>query len=98
MTETWQTCLFDMLCNFFNGSAIKYGCRKLQSQFFSGPSQHSFIDLSKIHTGRNAQRVQYDIHWCAIFEEGHVLRTDYLGNYPFVTMPASHLVSNLQLT
>ena len=55
-------------------------------------------NLSDIHTGRYAQRVQYDIERTAVRKERHILYRKYTGNDTLVTMTASHLIADGNLS
>ena len=55
-------------------------------------------NLSDIHTGRYAQRVQYDIQRTSVRKERHILYRKYTGNDTLVTMTASHLIADGNLS
>src|SRR5579864_5206805 len=56
-----------------------------------------FQNLSDVHTGRNAERVQHDFHGRAIGHVGHVFLGNNSGNDALVTVAACHLVSDGEL-
>ena len=53
------------------------------------PAEVVLEHLTDVHTSRNAQRVQDDVHRCAIFQE-----RQNLGDDALVSVTASHLVTN----
>src|SRR6266852_1024867 len=69
----------------------------LLAQLMSGPSQVGFENLPNVHSGRNAQRVEHDLHGRAIFEVRHVLVGQDAGNHAFIAVTAGHLVAHAQL-
>src|SRR6185369_3052270 len=71
--------------------------RDLLAQFVAGPSQVGLENLSHVHTGRNAQRVEHDFHRRTVFEVRHVLVGQDAGNHAFVAVTAGHLVAHTQL-
>ncbi|MNO49928.1 hypothetical protein D3C76_402890 [compost metagenome] len=61
-------------------------------------AQMHFEDLTDVHTGRYAQRVQYDVDRTAELVMGHVLDRADLGDNTLVTVTARHLVTRLDAT
>ena len=54
--------------------------------------------LPDIHTGRYAQRVQYDIQRAAIRKERHILNRKHTGDNTLVSVTAGHLITNGDLS
>ena len=54
-------------------------------------------DLADVHPAGHAQRIEHDIHVRAVFQIGHVLDRQNLGDNPLVAVTAGHLVAGLQL-
>ena len=52
-----------------------------------------FQNLTDIHTARDAQRVQDNIHWCAIFQEGHIFHRHNFRDNTFVAVATGHLIA-----
>ena len=69
----------------------------LLAEFVSRPSEVGFENLTHVHTGRNAQRIEHDLHRRAIFEVRHVLVGQNAGNHALVPVTAGHLVAHTQL-
>lgn len=78
--------------------AIEYGSHDLPSQILSRPAHVDFQNLSDIHSGGNAQRVQHDIERSAVGQERHILLRQDAGDDALVTMAASHLITHGDLT
>ena len=55
-------------------------------------------DLSDVHSGRYAQRVQHDIQRTSVRQERHILYRKYAGNDTLVTMTSCHLITYRNLT
>ena len=70
----------------------------LDTQTTGCPAHVGFKNLTNVHTGRNAQRVQTEVNRCTVCEERHVFHRYNLGNNTFVPVTARHLVARLQLT
>ena len=51
-------------------------------------------DLSDIHTGRHAQRVQHDVQRTSVGQIRHIFYRKHAGNDTLVTMTACHLITN----
>ena len=58
----------------------------------------SLQNLTDVHTGRHAQRVQHNVHRSAIRQERHILLPHDTGNDTLVTMTAGHLITHGNLT
>src|SRR5437762_5675594 len=94
VTVSWNAGLLAIISNFINRSSVKNWCRESYSQFFSSPTENSFIDLSKVHTARHAKRIQYNINRSSIFKEWHVFFANNLSHNSFVTMATCHFISH----
>ena len=57
-----------------------------------------FEDLTDVHTGRYAQRVQNDVDRTAVLVMGHILDRTDLGDNTLVTVTTRHLVTRLDAT
>ena len=55
-----------------------------------------FQHLTNVHTRRNAQGVQHDVHGSAVGHVRHVFHRGDLGDHTLVTVAAGHLVTGLQ--
>src|SRR5580704_8285262 len=63
----------------------------------SRPSEVGFENLSHVHTGGDAQRIQNDLDRRAVVEVRHVLFWQNPRNDTLVTVTAGHFVANAQL-
>ena len=54
-------------------------------------------DLADVHSAWHTKRVENNFNRCPVSQERHVFFRDNLGDHAFVSMAASHLVSNAQL-
>ena len=57
-----------------------------------------FQNLTDVHTGRNAQRVQHDVQRGAVGQVGHILLRQDAGNDTLVAVAAGHLIADADLT
>src|SRR5438874_11175093 len=62
----WKIGTTQVTFDVFFRSSIKDGCSDLNAQRFSGPAQVRFHNLPDIHTMWHPQRVQDNIHRCAV--------------------------------
>src|SRR5579863_7789255 len=69
----------------------------LLSEFMSRPSEVGFKNLTHVHTGGNAQRIQHNLNRSAVFEVRHVLIGQDAGNHTLISVTAGHLVAHAQL-
>ena len=86
--------LFDVVF----GRAVEYGGCDLPVKHFRDKSQVNFKNLTDIHTGRNAQRVQHDLQRRTVCHKRHVFFGKNAGHDAFVTVTARHLVADRNLT
>ena len=79
--------------------AVKYRCCHVKAQGLGCQGQMDFQYLSDIHTGRHAQRIQYDIKRASVGQVRHILHGKHTGNNTLVAVTACHLVTygNLSL-
>ena len=61
-----------------------------------GPAQVHFENLTDVHTGRHAERVQADVGGTTVGHVRHVFDRADLGDHTLVTVTAGHLVAGLQ--
>ena len=57
-----------------------------------------FQNLTDVHTARNAQRIQDDVHRSSVGQERHIFFWQDLGNNPFVPVATGHLIADRNLT
>ena len=63
---------------------------------FCRPTQVNFQNLTDVHTGRYAQRVQYDVHRTTVRHVRHVFHRQNARYHTFVTVATRHFVTGLQ--
>ena len=80
----------------FGGTVEHRGDRTIAKPL-GRPAEMDFQNLADVHTTGYTQRVQNDVHRCAIFEEGHIFHRDNLRDHALVSMAAGHLVAGGQL-
>ena len=56
----------------------------------------NFQNLTDVHTGRYAQRVQYDVHRTTVCHVRHVFHRQNARYHTFVTVATRHFVTGLQ--
>ena len=97
MTEFRQACVVDVHIDLIHCCTVEDRSGKTHTQFFTGPSEGGFVDLTEVHTAWYAQRVQYDINRCSVFQERHVFLANDLGNDTLVTVATGHFISHFKL-
>ncbi len=88
---------FQFAANGFFARIFLEELGNLFPQFVSRPSQVRLQDLTHVHTGRNAQRIEHNLHRRAVFEVRHVLVRQDASNHALVSVAAGHFVANAQL-
>ena len=68
------------------------------AQTESSPAQVNFKNLTDVHSGRHAQRVQNNVNRSAVGHERHIFDTSDAGNHTLVAVTTGHLVTGLQTT
>ena len=58
----------------------------------------NFKNLTDVHSGRHAQRVQNNVNRSAVGHERHIFDTSDAGNHTLVAVTTGHLVTGLQTT
>ena len=71
---------------------------QLFAQLAGSPTEVRFQNLSDVHTGRHAQRVQYNVNRGAVFHIRHILQRQNAGNRTFVTVASGNLIAGLNFT
>ena len=90
--------LFDTFEDFRFGRSIEHRSDRLESENRCSPAEVRLENLTEVHTSRNAQRVQDDVHLRSIFQERHVFRLHDTSDDALVSVTSSHLVTDAQLT
>ena len=96
--ETWQTCLVSPLSQVIKLSTVEDRCSELNTKLLTGSTEDSLENLSKVHSRRHTQRVQYQVYRTTILEEWHILLTYNLRNDTLVTVTSGKLITNTDLT
>src|SRR6185312_14201419 len=76
---------------------LEHRCLGVEAEQLRGPPEVGLENLSDVHTARNAERVQNDVHWPSVWEERHVLLRHDTSNDTLVAVSAGHLVTNRDL-
>src|SRR5438270_3094671 len=63
----------------------------------SRPAKVRLQDLTDVHTGRHAERIEHDLNRSSVLQIWHVLVRKNASDYAFVAMASSHLVANRKL-
>ena len=66
----------------------------VESKNFGSKTQMKLKYLTYVHTGRNAERIQYYIKRTTIRKEWHIFNRKHTGNDTLVTMTSGHLISD----
>ncbi len=94
LSESWKIGLVGVLVDLVELCSVENRGRELQSEVLSGPAEDGLVDLSQVHTGRNSQRVEDNVHRSSVVEERHVFLPDDFGHYTLVSMTSGHLVAD----
>ncbi len=77
--------------------ALEHGGRHVDAQRLCGPAEMALKYLPDVHSGRNAERVEYYVHRRAVRQVGHVLHGKYDRDDTLVSVTSGHLVAGLYL-
>src|SRR5690554_5809003 len=98
MSKSWNPCLIGVFIYLIDFGTVKNWSGKFASQFLSCPTQHSFINLTDVHTRWYTQWVQYNFYRSSIIKERHIFLANDTGHNTFVTVTARHFVPNFQFS
>ena len=91
-------CQFQGILNIFFVCAVEdRGCY-VKAEGFCSQREVNLKDLTDIHTGRYAQRIQYDVQRTTVGQVRHIFYRQYTGNDTFITMTACHLIADRDLS
>ena len=79
--------------NIFLVRTIEDRCCHIESQSLGSQGKMDLQDLSDIHTGRHAQRVQDDVQRTFVGQIRHIFYRKHAGNDTLVTMTTCHLIA-----
>ena len=97
-TVTRHTGFIGIGVDIVQACTVENRSSEFQSQFFTGPAQYSFENLSQVHTGRYTQRIQTNIHRSTVGQERHIFNPYNTGYDTFITVTSCHLITDLQFT
>src|SRR6185369_7693300 len=70
---------------------------EFQTEHLAGPAEMGLQDLPDVHAARHAQRIEHDLHRCAVGQVRHVHFGQDARDDTLVAVPARHLVADLKL-
>src|SRR4051812_42440415 len=79
------------------GRAVEDRRREVEAERVRGPPEVGLENLADVHTRRNAERVEHDLHRRAVRQIRHVLFGEDPRDHALVTVAAGHLVADRQL-
>ena len=97
LARTRQLGLGKLLLDLGFGRAVEYRRREVQAQLCGGPAEVRFQNLTDVHTGRNAERIQHDLDRRSIRQIRHVLFRNDARDDTLVSVAAGHLVADRKL-
>src|SRR5882762_4353962 len=77
--------------------AVEHGRGEVQAERVRGPAEMRLENLADVHTRRNAERVEHDLHRRAVRQMRHVLLGEDARDDALVAVAAGHLVADRQL-
>ena len=87
----------EVAADFLFLDAVEDGRGELEAEELRGPAQVGLEELPDVHARGHAQRVQDDVHRCAVCEEREVFLGHDLGDDALVTVATGHLVADRKL-
>ena len=77
---------------------VKDRRRHIKSQRLCRQGKVYLQYLPDIHSGRHAQRIEYNIQRPAVWQIRHILHWQHTGNHTLITVTACHLVAHGKLS
>ena len=81
----------------FSRRAVEHRRREVEAERVRGPPEVGLENLADVHTRRNAERVEHDLHRRAVRQIRHVLFGEDARDDALVAVAAGHLVADRQL-
>ena len=78
--------------------AVEVRGSHIKSERFRSQGQVDLQNLSDVHTGRHAQRVQHDIQGTSVGKIRHIFNRKHSGNDTLVSVTACHLIADGDLS
>ena len=78
--------------------AVKDRGTHIEAEHFGREREVNLLDLTDVHTRRNAERVQHDIQRAAVRQEGHILHRKHARHDTLVAVAACHLIADRNLS
>ncbi len=79
------------------GRAVEDRRREVEAERVRGPPEVGLENLADVHTRRNAERIEHDLHRRAVRQIRHVLFRQDARDDALVAVAAGHLVADRQL-
>ena len=89
---------FEFFRDLFLTRRLECGAFVVLAQIAARHAEFAFHDLSDIHTGRNAERIQANVERCAVFEIRHIFDRKDARDDALVSVASGHLVAFAELT
>ena len=77
--------------------ALEHRRLRVEAEHLRGPPEVGLEDLSDVHSGRHAERVEHDVHRTSVGQERHVFLGHDAGNDTLVAVASGHLVADRDL-
>src|SRR5207302_826034 len=79
------------------GRAVEHRRREVEAERVRGPTEVRLENLADVHTRRNAERVEHNLHRRAVRQMRHILFWEDSRDDALVAVAAGHLVADRQL-
>ena len=88
-----HTGVLQPLRDVFGMRTVEDRRRHVHAEHARRPTKVRFHDLAEVHTRRNAERVEHDVHRRTVFQIRHVFFRQHFGDDALVAVTSRHLVA-----
>src|SRR5437870_6161548 len=86
-----------IISDLFLRDSVEHWGRHSESECLCSDAEMGLQDLTNIHAARDTKRIQHDLYWRSICQEGHIFFRNDAGDDAFISVATSHLISDAQL-
>src|SRR5207249_8973893 len=87
-----------IISDLFLRDSVEHWSRHSESECLCSDAEMGLQDLTNIHAARDTKRIQHDLYWRSICQEGHIFFRNDAGDDAFISVATSHLISDAQLS
>ena len=89
-----QLSRFEFFFDVSHLGALKDRRGDVLTKLLGGPPEMRLQNLPDIHTRGYPERIENDVHRCAVGQVRHIFYRHNLGDHPLITVPTGHLIAD----